>query len=202
MIFQNIFQVKILGNKMNDAIQNDPWQTGSQSIPEKPSWMTEDIETALKQYKLPLNNDGMLMLWQKSKEFASFWKEQEMEYRKVCTSFLVPEPLKNEGMNTVELGNNYQAKVNIKLNYKPNPDNKIIWKALEKIEAIGNKGKFIAERLFSWSPNFLLTEYRQLQEDAQDGSAEAKEMLKIIETEMITITEAAPTLDIKEKKKK
>ena len=41
-----------------------------------------------------------------------------------------------------------------------------------------------------------------LEEDAKDGSNEAKEMLKIIETEMITITEAAPTLDIKEKKKK
>jgi hypothetical protein len=181
---------------------NNPWQTGSESVPERPSWMTDEIEKLLKARGLPLDKDGMLMLWQTAKDSLNFYKEQEMEFRKVCASFLVPEPLKNEGMNTVDLGNNFQAKVGIKLSYKPNSDNKVIWKALEKIEKIGNKGAFIAERLFSWSPNFLLTEYRQLQEDAEDGSAEAKEMLKIIETEMITISEAAPTLEIKEAKKK
>ena len=181
---------------------NDPWVTGSQSAPERPKWMTEQIEKMLDLWHYPKNQDGMLMLWQKSKEMLNQYKETEMDYRKICAGFLVPNHQQNEGTNTVELGNGYQAKVGIKYNYKPNSDNKVIWKALEKIEKIGNKGAFIAERLFSWSPNFLLTEYRQLQEDAKDGSNEAKEMLKIIETEMITISEAAPTLEIKEKKKK
>lgn len=179
---------------------NDPWQTGSESTPERPSWMTEDIEKLLNLWHYPLNNDGMLMLHKKTKEQFDYFKNQEMEFRKICADFLVPDHKNNEGMNTVELGNGFQAKVGIKLNYKPNSNNKVIWQALEKIEKIGNKGAFIAERLFSWSPNFLLTEYRQLQEDAKDGSGEAKEMLKIIETEMITISEAAPTLEIKEPK--
>lgn len=181
---------------------NNPWQDGSQSSSERPKWMTEEIEKLLNMWHYPLNNDGMLMLWKKSKEQLDYFKTQEMDFRKICADFLVPDHQKNEGTNTVALGETHQAKVGIKFNYKPNKDNKAIWKALDKIEKIGNKGVFIAERLFSWSPNFLLTEYRQLQEDAQDGSAEAIEMLKIIETEMITIEEAAPTLKIEEKKKK
>lgn len=180
----------------------DPWtQTIEAQQPSaKPEWLTEEIEKLLKAYQFPISNDGMLMLWQKSKENLDHWKALEMEYRKVTTAMLVPA--KTEGTTTVELGNGYAAKVVNKYNYKPNPENKIIWKALEKIEAIGNQGKFIAERLFSWSPNFLLTEYRKLQEDAQEGSDEAKQILKIVNTEMITIEEASPTLTIQEPKAK
>lgn len=180
----------------------DPWtQTIEAQQPSaKPEWLTPELETALTNNLLPLDKDGMMMLWQRSKARLDHWKALEMEYRKVTTAMLVPAKI--EGTTTVELGNGYQAKVVNKYNYKPNPENKIIWKALEKIEAIGNQGKFIAERLFSWSPNFLLTEYRKLQEDAQEGSDEAKQILKIVNDEMITIEEASPTLEIREPKEK
>ena len=58
----------------------------------------------------------------------------------------------------------------------------------------------IADEMVTWKAKFLLTEYRLLQKDAQEGSEEAKEILKII-GEVLTITDAAPSLDIKEPKK-
>jgi hypothetical protein len=76
-----------------------------------------------------------------------------------------------------------------------------VWAGLERIENLGNQGKFIAERLVSWHPSFLVTEYRQLQEDAEkEGSNFAKDALKII-NEFLVITDAAPSLEIREPKK-
>lgn len=178
----------------------ETWETPTEMLPPKPEWLTLEIQRALMARHLPLTNDGMLMLWQKSKEDLEFFKAFEMDCRKICTGFLVPE--KTEGTNNVELGNGYVAKAVIKYNYKLDSDNKKIWSCLDKIAAIGNQGKFIAERLVSWTPNFLKTEYTTLKEEADGGSLEAKDILKIIEDDMLTITEAAPELTIKEPKAK
>ena len=171
-----------------------PWVT------DKPSWMTPEIEERLRFNGYPLTNDGMLIQRQKSKDELTKWKEKEMEWRKICAAFLVPA--KTEGTTNVELGAGYQAKVVHKYNYKLDGDNDKIWSALDKIGAIGNEGKFIAERLVSWTPNFLKTEYTTLQEEAANGSQDAKAILAIVEKEMLTITEAAPTLSIVEPKAK
>jgi len=72
---------------------------------------------------------------------------------------------------------------------------------LEKLSNMGTAGSAIADRLVSWKPNFLLTEYRQLQEDKEKGSQFAQTALNII-GDMLTITEAAPELEIKEPKVK
>lgn len=179
----------------------DPWtqQIETQQPSAKPEWLSEEIERLLKAYQFPLTNDGMLMLWQKAKENLDHWKDLEMAWRKICAAFLVPA--KTEGATTVPLGNNYNAKVNNKYNYKLDSNNDRVWAGLDKLEKLGNEGKFVAERLVSWSPNFLLTEYRQLQEDAEKGSQFAKEALKII-AEFMTITPAAPELKIVEPKAK
>ena len=173
---------------------NNPWP-----VQTDPEWMTPSIKMALQNSDLPFNKDGMLMLWERSKKAAAHWKEVELEYRKACVNLLVPE--KTEGMNTVELGNGYEAKANIKFNYKLDSDNDKIWSALERIEKLGNEGPFVAKRLVSWHPNFLLTEYRQLQEDADKGMQFAKDVLKELNT-VLTISDAVPTLDIKEPKVK
>jgi hypothetical protein len=179
----------------------DPWtQTIEAQQPSaKPEWLTEEVQNSLIARKLPLTTDGMLMLWQFAKDRLAHFKECEMQYRKICAAFLVPS--KTEGTTNVELGNGYQAKVQNKYNYKLDSDNDKIWAGLEKIGSLGNEGKFVAERLVSWSPNFLLTEYRQLQEDADKGSEFAKNALKEI-TAFMTISEAAPTLEIREPKVK
>lgn len=181
---------------MSDTYTTTPWVNEAT----KPSWLTPEIEEALNGHGYPLNKDGMLLLWQKSKDMLTKWKELEIEWRKVCAEFLVPE--KTEGTVNVELGAGYKAKVVHKYNYKLDSDNNKIWSALDKIGSIGNQGKFIAERLVSWTPNFLKTEYTTLQEEAANGSQDAKAILAIVEKEMLTITEAAPTLSIVEPKAK
>jgi hypothetical protein len=145
-----------------------------------------------------LNEDQLLMLHSNIKQKIEEAKNTEMELRKYIVNRAFPA--KHEGTNTKDLGNGYQLKAGVKFNYKL-ADNDIVEKTLDKISTIGNSGAFIAERLVSWKPNFLLTEYRQLEEDAEKGSLEAKTILKTI-TEMLTIEDAAPTLEIKEPKGK
>lgn len=184
-------------------MNNNPWLQATQQPPapvQEPEWLTDKVKQSLNLYHFPHTQDGMLMLHKKTKENLDYIKEKEMEYRKICTAFLVPDAQRNEGMNNVELGNGYVAKVGIKFNYKLAENDKV-WEGLDKIKAIGNQGAFIAERLVSWTPNFLVTEYRTLQEEAEKGSLQAQDMLKIV-SEFLTITDAAPTLEIKEPKAK
>jgi hypothetical protein len=181
-------------------MNNDPWNIEAIQPSSKPEWLTEAIERELINHKYPINTDGMIMLWDYWKRNLADAKEVEMNYRKICANFLAPA--KTEGTTTVELGNDYKAKVVNKFNYKLASDNEVVWAVLDKIGKIGNQGKFIADRLVSWHPTFLKEEYTTLQEEAEKGSEEAKTILKIIETEMLTITDAAPTLTIVEPKAK
>jgi len=72
---------------------------------------------------------------------------------------------------------------------------------LDAISKIGNDGKFIADRLVSWKPSFLKTEYTQLLDDKSKGSKIASDILDVVTT-FLTIKDAAPTLDIVEPKVK
>lgn len=145
-----------------------------------------------------MNEDALLMLWQQKKDAIEKAKAEEMDLRKYIVGREFPK--KQEGMNNKELGNGYTLKAGIKYNYKL-ADNDTVEDVLNKMSALGNQGSFIADRIVSWTPNFLLTEYRQLQEDAEKGSGFAKQALDLING-MLTITEAAPTLEIKEPKAK
>lgn len=143
-----------------------------------------------------MNEDQLLMLWQQKKQAIENAKNEEMELRKYIVKREFPKA--NEGMNTKELGAGYQLKAAIKYNYNL-ADNDTVEATLERLSNLGNAGSAIADRLVSWKPNFLLTEYRQLCEDKEKGSKFAVDALNII-SEMLTITEAAPTLEIKEAK--
>ena len=145
-----------------------------------------------------MNEDQLLLLWQQKKQAIEAAKAEEMELRKYIVKREFPKP--TEGTNTKELGNGYQLKAGVKYNYKL-ADNDTVEDVLNRISALGNEGSFIASRLVSWTPNFLLTEYRQLQEDAEKGSGFAKQALDEV-NKMLTITEAAPSLEIREPKAK
>ncbi len=145
-----------------------------------------------------MSEDQLLMLWDENKKAIEIAKEAEMELRKYIVGRAFPK--KQEGMNTKELGNGYTLKAAVKYNYNL-ADNDIVEGCLNKIAALGNSGAFIADRLVSWKPSFLLTEYRQLCEDKDKGDKVAESILNIV-TEMLTITEAAPSLEIKEPKAK
>lgn len=145
-----------------------------------------------------MSEDQLLLLWNEMKQAITDAQSKEMELRKYIVKREFPKP--QEGMNTKELGQGYQLKASVKYNYNL-ADNDTVEDCLNKIAALGNQGSFIADRLVSWKPNFLLTEYRQLVEDKEKGSGFAKQCLDIVE-KMLTITEAAPTLEIKEPKAK
>lgn len=145
-----------------------------------------------------MNEDQLLMLWQQKKEAIEQAKTAEMDLRKYVVSRAFPQ--KTEGTNRKELGQGYDLKAVVKYNYKCD-DNDKVEAGLNKLSLLGNEGAFIADRLVSWIPNFKLLEYRQLCEDKEKGSQFAAEALNII-TGFMTITEAAPTLEIIEPKKK
>lgn len=152
----------------------------------------------LRRWNYPENRDGILMLWQKAKADVENAKNFEMEIRKIVVKATFENP--KEGMNTAELGNGYQAKASIKYNYNL-ADNDTVEECLNEIEKIGNEGPFIAERLVGWTPTFKLTEYRLIQEGVEKGEPTAIKIMNCI-NRMLTITEAAPTLEIKEPKLK
>lgn len=144
------------------------------------------------------SQDDILVEHQRMQTELAKLKATELDFRKYIVDRCFPA--KEEGTNTLELGKGFELKAVVKYNYKL-AENDTVTAGLDKIAAIGNQGQFIAERLVSWTPNFLITEYRKLQEDAETGSNEAKSIIQII-TEFLTISEAAPTLTIKEPKVK
>lgn len=145
-----------------------------------------------------MSEDDLLMLWQKKKEAIETAKAEEMDLRKYIVSRAFPQ--KQEGMNTRELGNGYQLKASVKYNYNL-ADNDIVEECLNHISALGNEGPFIADRLVGWTPKFHLTEYRTLCEAKDKGDERSAKILNII-NQMLTISEAAPSLEIKAPSKK
>ncbi len=161
---------------------------------------TNEWPTPITDPRDTLSRDELLTKHLVIKEQLEKLKAEELDLRKYIVKRAFPDA--KEGMNTQELGNGYQLKAGVKFNYNLVNDNDKIFLVQDKISKVGNKGAFIAERLFSWKCNFLLTEYRVLQEDAKANSPDAIEILKLL-TEVLTIDDkAAPTLDIKEPKGK
>jgi len=145
-----------------------------------------------------LDQDQLLMLHKQMQDDLAALKEKELELRKYIVNRAFPQ--KEEGTNTLDLGAGYELKAVVKYNYKLT-DNDTVDKTLQEIAAVGNEGAFIADRLCSWTPNFQKTEYNKLKDDAEAGNETAKQILKLVE-KMLTITDAAPTLTIKEPKAK
>ncbi len=144
------------------------------------------------------SQDDLLVKWQYLKDQVEAAQAAELDMRKYIVSRAFPD--KHEGTNTQELGNGYALKAVVKYNYNLDPDNKKVEEVLDKIATIGNQGSFIAERLVSWKPSFLLTEYRELQKEKDEGSEIAKAIIAEIH-KVLTISEAAPSLKIKAPKK-
>ncbi len=142
--------------------------------------------------------DQCLTAWNDLKKILNSLKAEEMELRKYIVKRAFPAA--TEGTNTQELGNGYSLKAGVKFTYKLDNDNSKVETAYKYIRAIGNEGPYIAARLITFSPEFHLKEYRAIQQQAKDGSEQAKQILKII-NEVLTVDDAAPTLTIVEPKK-
>lgn len=171
---------------------NTEWG-GYAQTPVAPSNISPELAARLQKFLLPVDANGVMMLWQKQVEALAALKEDEIELRKEVVRLKVDKP--HEGMNNVDLGNGYTLKAGIKINYCLDKDNDKIEAALDQIEAIGNEGKFIAERLVKWTPTLSLTEYRTLCDDATK-SPDKKRILDIVNT-VLTTSDGTPSLEIK-----
>lgn len=189
---------------MNNAWPN-PTAT-AWPVADNNNWPTGPVASAGAASPLPnplnpldsMNEDALLMLWADKKKEIEAAKEAEMNLRKYIVGRAFPQ--KQEGMNNKDLGGGYTLKATVKYNYTLAP-NDVVEKCLDHISALGNEGPFIADRLVSWKANFLTTEYRSLCERKDAGDERAVKILGIV-NEMLTVSEAAPTLEIKEPKKK
>lgn len=166
----------------------------------------EDVRKILQREKLPCDNNGVLQLWQKSKTFITEAQAFEMEMRKLAVQLMVPEETKKEGVNNVDLGNGFTLKATLNYNYNLKTDKEGVDKVdaidnvIDDFAKISNEGAFIAGRLFKWSVDLSVSEYRLLVEAAKTSEPAAR-MLARLNT-VLEIKDKAPVLEIKEPKVK
>jgi hypothetical protein len=133
--------------------------------------------------------DRLIMAWEAQKKTLEVAKDAEMTLRKAVVAFTF-DPEKTKGTENVDLGNGWKIKAVKKINYGwIKKDDKVdadaIETALDAIEATGNEGAFIAERLVSWSPTLSVSEYNKLDDKYK----------KLIDAVIVT-TDGAPTLEV------
>lgn len=137
------------------------------------------------------NRDDAIQQWRTAKLIAAQAAAHELELRKALFATMFPNA--HEGMNTVPLGNGWELKGDYKFNY--NLDRKAIDGVLDKIEALGERGKLIAERLVKFSPELSLTEYRKI--SGTDATDQDKVIASLINT-VLTVKPGTPALEVKE----
>ena len=127
--------------------------------------------------------------WQSASAAAKDASALEIGLRKELIEVAFGSSLTREGTKRVPLDEETDVCVNFKQNYNlANRDD--VDEALTKIEAIDNAGKFIAERLVTFTPKLSLSEYRKL---------EPKYKRAI--DEVLTITPGLPAVEIASRKK-
>lgn len=143
----------------------------------------------LSQDQLNLINEWAIL----KKESAAL-VEREKELRKKCCDLFED---KSKGTKNLELINGYKLKAVFKHNITLKSQNEeidtvtAVSNILDKIEATGEAGRLIAERLVKWKPELSVTEYNQLSDSLK----------QLVDTVIVT-TEATPTLELVEPKNK
>lgn len=141
-----------------------------------------------------------LLDWQRKAALLKTLVAEEMALR--TKVFAAAFPAAKVGVNNLPIGNGFILKAERKLNYnlKNTAEGQETYNAVEAIEKIGNEGQFLADRLVTWKPSLSLTEYKKL-----DGTLDANGkpnnpthyQIKQIIDSVLTVTDGAPTLEIK-----
>ena len=127
-----------------------------------------------------MDQNQLLMNWQKATTDLLIAKEYEMNMRKHIVGRLFPNA--KEGTNNFNLGNGYKLTAVVKFNYKFESNDKVQEMIME-FERIDSD---VSARLVKWKPEPSITEYRKL-----------TVMSKAIADKAIVITDATPSLEIK-----
>lgn len=130
--------------------------------------------------------DALIVDWQEKQKALAKAKAEESEARTAVVA-LFNAPADASGVQNIELGGGYKLKATFKLRYKLKDSEKM----LEKLEKLGEEGKFIADRLVKFKPELSLTEYKNL-----------SDKMRKIADEYITASPAIPSLELVEPKSK
>lgn len=138
--------------------------------------------------------DQLLMNWQNAKASADAAIALERDLRaKVVDTFFPDTAKRNVGVNNFDLGRGYQLKATLGLTYKlaTADDAKATGDAVDAIEALGNEGSFIAERMVKWKPELSVKEYKAL-----DLTNPTHKKIKELIDGVLTITPASPQVEV------
>lgn len=153
-----------------------------------------------------INRIQVIQSWREAKFALDQWKNIEAERRAAASQAYFANPTK--GTNRVELGGGYKLKLVFGYNYTlgnkdmidPATNEKVpIAKQVEALEdaidALGNEGPFLRERLIRWKPELVESEYLKLNPEFPIEK-EVKELIDAI----LTIKPASPQLTFEEPK--
>lgn len=143
------------------------------------------------------HRDTLLLNWKNSQDVLAKAKESEMELRTAVADFVFPVASRKPGVNNYDLGNGYTLKLGHKINYSfGDESNEAIESRMDRIEAVGNVGAVLIDRLIRTKYEPSLTEYKAL------GDTNDEKTIKAIIDEMLVSKPGAPSLEIKEPKAK
>lgn len=141
------------------------------------------------------SQEVILKEWQELKDKLTKIKEAEMEMRVYVVKRAFPQA--HSGTNRQTLDDGSELKAGVSFNYKLTTDIEAIEKALDLISAMGNKGPYYADELIKWKAEFREPKYKEL----IDNPGESEDKIKKEFDKLLTVTDAAPTLEIKPPKK-
>jgi hypothetical protein len=150
--------------------------------------------------------DAAIMLWQDEKTTLALVKENEANARQKVTDMCFPTPVK--GTQRFELGKGYKLKLVHGWTYTlgeskfTDPVSQVTVTRTQRVDAIldaleahGDRGKLLAERLITWEPSLCVPEYEMLN-PAEPADALAKELIDAI----LIVKPASPQLTLEEPK--
>jgi hypothetical protein len=129
-----------------------------------------------------------LQYWDRTKRALDAAKEAESAARTAAVMAFFPNGHVPKGTNNFDLGDSWEAKFTGVLNFKV--DDAAAKVAVQALYSQGEKGAFVADRLFRWEPKLSVTEYTKL----------PPEYLPLV-LPAITSSPGTPQLEIKQRKK-
>jgi hypothetical protein len=168
-------------------------------------WPSNEPETPVEREYTLAELTAMAGQWVAKRKELEAIKAAEMEERKQLSRILFPTPKK--GTQRYDFGSGYFIKLQYKLTHKLGDKDKVDSQGIKvsiadqvidvqnKMEELGERGKFLSERLIKWAPALSVSEYESL----DLGDPIEKKCFDLI-TEILTIEEASPTLEPEEPK--
>lgn len=133
------------------------------------------------------SKEDLLTEWQEAARQLALWKEIENNLRLLTVKTFFPDEAESadaKGTHNYELGDGAKLKAVFKQNVtiaKGDP----LEAALSKIEATGERGKLIAERVIKWEPKLDAKEYEAMPDD-----------LRAVLDTVLTVKPGTPSLEI------